>query len=584
MSNTELEKLLLAEVSREILWQNTQAIAQWERVSGTPGEQAVVEFLQQRLQEYGVPATLYRFESLLSWPEEASLEIRSPVTRSFSVITHSFTPSTAPDGMESEAIYLGAGEEADFERHNVAGRIVILEGMPSPLRVLLGQRYEVAAEIFLNDRLRDFCVSPVWGTPTTKTASLLPNLPVVSVARPEDEELFQLLQQGPVRVWLRTKTFWGWRPVSIVVGEIPGSVEPKKFVLCSGHHCSWYYGAMDNGAANATMLEVARVLSQHRQNLRRSVRFAFWPGHTQGRYSGSTWYFDQFWEEIHDNCVLHVNVDSTGARGTKFYSVAAMPETSDFALAAVQDAIGGNGELFRMPRGGDQSFWGCGVSSIFVSLSKSPIEEAQQDSTRLPPSNKRFALPWFWHTPDDTIDKIDPELLHRDTLVYLLANLRATTMPILPFHYSKTALAMKETLQRYQRETCGRFDLANVIDRAAKVESATAELEALLGQTDCQRADARLLDLANKGLMRLGRALVPIHYSGEVPFEQDLAVPIPPVACLEPVRRLAKLDQATDEARFLTTEMIRSRNRVAFYLREALAAAQETIAAIAALK
>jgi hypothetical protein len=578
----EFEKRLLAEVSEEKLWQNAQAIAQWEKIAGTPGEKAVVEFLQQKLQEYGIATNLYTFESLLGWPEEASLEVRSPVNRSFRAITHSFTPSTAPEGMEGEVIYLGAGEEADFERQPVAGRIVVLEGMPNPSRVLLGQRHRVAAEIFLNDRLRDFCVSPVWGTPTTKTASLLPNLPVVSIARPEDEELVQLIKQGPVKVWFRTKTYWGWRPISILTGDIPGAIEPDKFVFFTGHHCSWYCGAMDNGAANATMLEVARVLSQHRQALRRSVRFAFWPGHTQGRYSGSTWYFDQFWEEIHDRCVLHVNVDSTGARGADFYTVSSMPETADFGVAAVRDAIGADAEPARMPRAGDQSFWSCGVSSVFLSLSKSPADEGQQDSPRVPGSKKKFARPWFWHTSDDTIDKLDPVVLRRDTLVYMIANLRAATVPILPLRFSKTAQAIQKALESYHNAAAGRFDLANVIDRAAKVGTAAAELEALLHRLG-DRTDTKVADLANKGLIAIGRALVLVYFSGEGPFEQDLAVPIPPVAALEPVRWLGKLDPASDESRFLTTEMMRSRNKVAFYLRKALNAAQETRTAITSL-
>jgi hypothetical protein len=579
-SSSDFEKRLLAEVSEEKLWEHAQAIAQWEKVSGTPGEQAVVDYLQRRLEEYGIQTALYRFESLLGWPEEAELEVRSPVGRAFRAITHSFTPSTAAEGMEGEALYLGAGEAADFQRQPVAGRMVVLEGMPNPSRVLLGQRYGVAAEIYLNDRLRDFCVSPVWGTPTTKTAALLPNLPVVSIARPEDVELFELMKQGPVKVWLRTKTFWGWRPVSIVVGEIPGTTEPDKFVLFSGHHCSWYYGAMDNGTANASMLESARLLSQYRRELRRSVRFAFWPGHTQGRYSGSTWYFDQFWEELHDRCVLHVNVDSTGARGAKFYTVASMPETAEFGLAAVRDAIGVEADAPRIQRAGDQSFWGCGVSSVFLSLSKSPPEEGQQDSPRLPQpaAKKKYAMAWFWHTPDDTIDKIDPAVLRQDTLVYFLATLRAATAPILPLRFSRTAQAIRKTLQDYQ--AAGRFDLTALINRAENVAAATAELDSLLEQMREQGTDSKIIDLANQGLMALGRALVLIYFSGEGPFEQDLAIPIPPVAALAPVSRLGKLDPASNEARFLATEMIRNRNKVAFYLREALLAAQQTGASL----
>jgi len=581
-----LETRLLAEVSQEKLWQNTQAIAQWEKISGTPAEKAAVAYMRQRLEEYGLATTVYNFESLLGWPEEAELELRAPLRKTIRAIAHSFSPSTAPEGIEGEVVYLGMGEEADFQRQPMAGQIVAMEGMPSPVRVLLAKKHGAAAVIFINDRLRDFCVSPVWGTPTAKTAGLLPNMPVISIARPDDEKLKSLLKQGPVKVWLRSKTFWGWRTVSILVGDIPGEIEPDKFVLFSGHHCSWYYGAMDNGAANATMLEVARVLSQHRKDLRRSVRIAFWPGHTQGRYSGSTWYFDHFWEDMHDNCVLHVNVDSTGARGADFYQAYCMPETSEYALSAIRDSIGHEAEPARQARAGDQSFWGCGVSSIFMSLSKVPIDQAANTGGTLFAAagegtvKKKFGSPWFWHTPDDTIDKIDPAVLRRDTLVYLISTLRAATVPILPLRFSATAEGIQKTLEGYQSAAGDRFDLAPVIERAKKVVAATAELDGLLDKAKQQAFSEKVADIGNRALMALGRIVVPTYFSSVDPFEQDLALPIPAVAALEPVRRLGKMDPTSDEFRFLATELTRNQNRVAFHFREAVTAAQEASAAL----
>ena len=72
---------------------------------------------------------------------------------------------------------------------------------------------------------------------------------------------------------------------------------------------------MDNGSANAVMLEVARILSKYKKELRRGLRLAFWSGHSHGRYAGSTWYADNFWLDLEKNCVAHVNTDSAGAKG-----------------------------------------------------------------------------------------------------------------------------------------------------------------------------------------------------------------------------------------------------------------------------
>jgi Zn-dependent M28 family amino/carboxypeptidase len=115
---------------------------------------------------------------------------------------------------------------------------------------------------------------------------------------------------------MTTRVRTGWMPIPHLVGELAGRHEDR-FVLFSGHVDSWHYGAMDNGTANATMLEVARLLAGRRSALRRGIRFAFWSGHSHGRYAGSAWYADHAWRELHQRCVVHLNIDSTGARGAR---------------------------------------------------------------------------------------------------------------------------------------------------------------------------------------------------------------------------------------------------------------------------
>ncbi|MBO0746615.1 MAG: M28 family peptidase, partial [Candidatus Dormibacteraeota bacterium] len=430
------------------------------------------------------------------------------------------------------------------------------------------------------------CVSPVWGTPTTKTAGLLAKIPTVSVRRADGESLKELAASGGLRVKLTARTFWGWRTTPLLTAQIDAPVNPEKFVLLSGHHCSWHYGAMDNGTANATILEVARVLNGHRDELTRSVRIAFWPGHTQGRYSGSAWYFDNHWEDLRDNCVLHVNADSTGARGAVHYHAIGMPETQAFALAAIRDAIGAQAEPERQSRAGDQSFWSSGVPSIFMSLSLVPGELAASRpagllSTVDETTKLRPGLPWWWHTPEDTIDKIDAEVLLRDTRVYLLATLRAASAMVLPFRYAPAAKDIRTRIDGYQTAAGDRIDLGLALARARAVEEHATSLDARLDALDpASMAPARVAAL-NDELHALDRELVLINFTASGPFDQDLALPIPPVPLLEPAQRLATLDPGSDEAHFLVTELVRGRNKVAFHLRlgaEAAARAEAILA------
>lgn len=590
MSLGETETGVVGQVSAESLMHHVASIAQWERVSGTPGERQAVEYIARSLEEYGLATRLYEVESLVGWPEHAAVEVLGPRALSLRALAHALAPSTSPEGLTGELVYLGAGGESDFERHRVAGKIVVTEGLPSPLKVLLAQGRGAACLVGIGKRFHDLCVSPVWGTPTPDTARYLPRIPVVTVVEEEAAPLRSLLERGPVTARVHARTFRGWRTTLLLTADIPGLFEPEDFVLLSGHHCSWYYGAMDNGAANATMLEVARLLSRHRRALRRGVRLAFWPGHTQGRYSGSTWYCDRFWEDLYDHCVLHVNVDSTGARGADLFRALCMPEVRGLAVAAIHDVTGVRPEPERIPRAGDQSFWGCGISALFMDLSHVPSDQAADTGSSLFTAAGERAprpqggLPWWWHTPEDTLDKIDPENLRRDTQIYLLAVWRAATMPVLPLRFGATAHEIRRTLEEYQRQGAGRFSLDALIDRAREVEAATSSLDRLADAIqDGDDLPEEVLRMANRRLLAVGRALVPAYFSSVERFDQDLAIPIPPVPSLEGIRRLVAMDPGSDEYRFLLTALVRGRNRTAFYLRQALEEARAGCAELEAV-
>jgi Zn-dependent M28 family amino/carboxypeptidase len=91
-------------------------------------------------------------------------------------------------------------------------------------------------------------------------------------------------------------------------------VQKIPIVLVHGHYDSWDVGIGDNATGDSTLLELARVLWTHRDALRRSVKIAWWPGYSTGRYAGSTWFVDAFVLELDRNCLARINCDSPGCR------------------------------------------------------------------------------------------------------------------------------------------------------------------------------------------------------------------------------------------------------------------------------
>src|SRR5207237_5110637 len=269
-----------------------------------------------------------------------------------------------------------------------------------------------------------------------------------------------------------------------------------RFVLFSGHVDAWHHGAMDNGTANATMLEIARLLATRRDALARGIRFAFWSGHSHGRYAGSAWYADHAWRELHARCVLHLNVDSTGARGATDYCVRhARGDAQSLAEAAVADVTGQRGRARRFSRAGDQSFWGAGVPSAFMSLSGLPKQD-----TELSRAMERLVgsagFPWWWHTKDDTIDKIDADVLVLDTKVYLASALRWLNAPVLPLEHGRAARGLLAELETLQAAAGTRFDLTPAVAAARALVELLDRAGVALAGVDA-RTPAATLDAIN---------------------------------------------------------------------------------------
>ena len=72
---------------------------------------------------------------------------------------------------------------------------------------------------------------------------------------------------------------------------------------------------------------------------------------------------------------------------------------------------------------------------------------------------KGGGLGWWWHTTEDTLDKIDIDNLVRDARVYAETLWRLCTLPRLPFDYAATADELAQTLQRYHAAANGQIDL-----------------------------------------------------------------------------------------------------------------------------
>jgi hypothetical protein len=531
-------------VSQTNLTTFDQTIAQWTRLSGGVDERAAAAYAEGQLKGFGYAARTILHDAYISLPGPATLRLTRPDSQQVACITHSMGVPTPPGGVSSELVYAGKGTLDDYAGAAAAGKVALVDGRATPQHAVNATRVGVRGLICISGRYpHEMCCSPVWGNPSHRTAGELPRVHLLSVSAADGDALRNLCTQGRVEVQFTAAVETKWTKTPVMVADLtPGHPDAERsFVLFSGHLDSWYVGAMDNGSANAAMLEVARLLARHRDGLRRGLRVAMWSGHSHGRYSSSAWYADNFWFDLATHCVVHVNIDSVGGIDADLFSTNSMPQTVGLAAQAVEQVAKARLEGKRVGRNSDQSFLGIGIPSILGSVSH------QADGS----------LGWWWHTPYDTVDKIDPARLVRDAKIFVRVLDRLLTDPVLPLDYRAASTDLRMSLEALAEEAGPSLDLSAAISAASSLEESCARLSKAAARVTPARAR-----IINACLQALGRTLVPATYTASGSHAHDPALETEFLPSLRPARRLPGIAPESDEARFLLVDLVRARNMV----------------------
>lgn len=566
----ELLRSVLRELSPREALQHAEYLSRLgERLAGTQAVKWAAEYIHDAMEGYGLEVELQRFKVYTSYPGEASLTVLAPIVKDIRCRGYAHIESTPPVGIETELVYVGTGREEDYDGLDVIDKIVLTDLRGGPARperariaVARGAVGMIVSDWGLLDHpvISNGAMKGVWGNPTPDTVRAIPRIVAVGVPREDGELLKQLLvERGTVKVRLRAHCRREWVEVEQPVGRIEGSVEPEKFVLIAGHFEAWGPGATDNAAGNGLMLELARVLAAHGGKLRRSIVFAFWNGHEIAEAAGSTWFVDNLWDEIRDGAVIHMNIDQPGLRGTEHFQVFSTPELERFVMETARKIL--EEEVIYAPLRGkhsDQSFYGAGVPSL-LGGTVFPVEEIERMGGA--------PLGWWWHTEEDTLDKIDAEVLGKSMRVFAAYAVELCNTSPLPFEFSSSIRVVRKELEGLHREIRAHqvpIDLDPLISKAQRLERDAAKLEQL------PREDTASID---RCLLRLSRWIIPALYVAGCRYRQDSyglsdlegALPISRL-----LRRLVRTPSSSADYEMFLTECVRRRNRITDLFGEAV--------------
>jgi N-acetylated-alpha-linked acidic dipeptidase len=554
------------------------------RESGTAQEEQAGRYIVDRLNALGVPVTLHTPELYISLPERADVTINTgDGTRSLIARPPAMAKSTGDAAVVGEVCYVpsryAAGTSTLFDTPDAArgdvggddpvkGRIVLTEGFSMPGPVQAFERRGAIAQIYIHpgQHIHEGICTSIWGSPTAESLGRKPGTPVACINHPDGEALIAETNRGPVRASVRTWLREGWMRCLLPVAEIRGQSDPDEFLLVHGHYDSWYVGIGDNATGDAALLELARVLWSLRDRLKRSVRIAWWPGHSTGRYAGSTWYADTFANAIDEHCIAQLDIDSPGcADATAYEEVMWMAEADALCKSSIHDALGVPAQRVRPLRAGDYSFNQIGPTGLYMLLSNIPIEERKRRGY--------YAVGGCggntaWHTPDDLMPVADLEILRRDLAVYLTTIVRILNAPLHPFDYAASVDEIREVIEQYQTAAGAEVDFGPVLSDlrvlADDIRLWREEAESRVGKGSADAGDRRRF---NSTLRQIARLLVPLNYARGERFDHDPALKFGPVPRLEAATTLATAPDTLKP--FIKVGLTREINKVRASLRAA---------------
>lgn len=227
-------------------------------------------------------------------------------------------------------------------------------------------------------------------------------LPNAAVSAPDADQLARLLGRGPVKLRLEIGVETRENaPSGNVIGEIRGRERPEEVVVIGGHLDSWDLGtgAIDDGAGVAIATAAAKLIAELPQRPKRTIRVVLWGAEETGLH-GARAYAERHKEALAQH-VAAAESDFGAGRIYRFesnFGPAAAPYSRAIARALAPL------EIFPGPleTGGGPDVGPLRQAGV-------PVAELSQDG-----------LDYFdlHHTPDDTLDKIDPAALAQNIAAY----------------------------------------------------------------------------------------------------------------------------------------------------------------------
>jgi Zn-dependent M28 family amino/carboxypeptidase len=379
------------------------------RLAGSPADLAAVQWAEKKMQVLGFDKVWREPFVTPYWQRgHARLEVLSPYPQSMVLTALGGSVGTGPAGIDATVLMFDSLEQLmTANPAQVRGKIVFInkamtkDKAGSQYGKVVGARSKGAVEAAKLGATALIIRSV--GTSQNRFAHtgkmqydpVVTKIPAVAISVPDAEQLARILTKAPeAKLKLQMDNHQVEDATSHnVIGEITGSERPDEIVLIGAHLDSWDTGtgALDDGAGVGLVLAAAHQIKQQGRP-KRTIRVVLY-GNEEGGLVGARAYAAKHANEL-KNHVLASESDFGAGRIWQFSTrFGPKAQTEGTALAKQLAPLG-------ITQGGNDAFGGPDVS-VLTPLGV-PVLSLEQDGTDY------FD---YHHTPNDTLDKIDPAAL-----------------------------------------------------------------------------------------------------------------------------------------------------------------------------
>jgi len=385
------------------------------RLSGSPGLERAVEWAVKTLEADGHENVRAEPVRVPKWVRgRESLVLVEPREYPMVLLGLGGSVGTPPEGITAEVVVVRDKKELDAIGDGAKGKIVLFNYPMPPYDPEQGTKYGETVTYRVNGALWASEKGAVAALVRSVTAHSLRTphtggmnygnasvkIPTAAVAVEDAELLARLAARGKrptVRLTMEARNE-GEADSANVIAELRGREKPDEIVVISGHLDSWDVGqgAHDDGAGCVIAMEALSVIRKLGIRPRRTIRVVLWTNEENGMAGVKTYLRDHAAEL--PKHVAAMESDSGGFRPEGFNIDHADPAKLEIAGKKLGRLLGSVVRIgsFGVKPGGSAPDVGHFKAHGVVCLGLWVDDSIYFD---------------YHHTPADTVDKVDPDLL-----------------------------------------------------------------------------------------------------------------------------------------------------------------------------